>query len=61
MLKGIKNKRVCYSIACISENILGYSNVNILRCCNGGFYSKSRQKFVNVKQAYGYKWRKINE
>lgn len=43
------------------ENILGYSNVNILRCCNGGFYSKSRQKFVNVKQAYGYKWRKINE
>ena len=43
------------------ENVLGYSNVNILRCCNGGFYSKSRQKFVNVTQAYGYKWRKINE
>lgn len=40
------------------EKELGFSNVNILRCCNGGFFSKRRNKFVNVNQAYGYKWTK---
>ena len=37
------------------KDVIGFE-----RCCNGGFYSKSRQKFVNVTHAYGYKWRKIN-
>ena len=41
------------------ERVLGYSNVNILRCCNGGFYSNSRGKFVKVNTAYGFKWKKI--
>ena len=28
----------------------------ILHCCNGGFFSKSRNKWVNVKQYNGYKF-----
>lgn len=41
------------------ERVLGYSNVNILRCCNGGFYSNSRGKFVKMNTTYGFKWKKI--
>ena len=28
----------------------------ILHCCNGGFFNKKRNKWVNVKQYKGYKW-----
>lgn len=42
------------------EKELGYSNVNILRCCNGGFFSKGRNKFVHINSAYGFKWIKKN-
>lgn len=31
-------------------------NTNILRCCNGGFFNKSRNKWVNVTQVKGYRW-----
>ena len=32
------------------------NNSNILKCCNGGFYSNQRNKWVNVNTANGYKW-----
>lgn len=35
---------------------LGYAESVISRCCNGGYYSKTRKKWVNMKQSYGYKW-----
>lgn len=31
-------------------------HTNITRCCNGGFFNKERNKWVNVKKANGYKW-----
>lgn len=40
------------------ERELGYGRININRCCDGGFYNKSRGKWVNVTQAYGYIWKK---
>ena len=40
-----------------AERFLGIPNVNILRCCHGGFYSKGRGKWVNVTTANGFKWR----
>ena len=30
---------------------------NILRCCYGGFFSKERNKWVNVKKASGFIWK----
>lgn len=45
-------------IADIVETML--SIVNILRCCNGGFFSKGRNKFVHINSAYGFKWIKKN-
>ena len=35
---------------------LGYSQGNISLCCNGGFYSKARGKWINRIQYNGYKW-----
>lgn len=36
------------------ERELEYSNGNISACCKGGYYWKG--KWVNITQAYGYKW-----
>ena len=30
---------------------------NIGNCCNGGFFNKKRNKWVNVTKAAGYKWK----
>lgn len=38
----------------------GFNEGQISRCCKGGFFSKSRNKWVNVKQHKGYIWKKIN-
>lgn len=35
---------------------LNFSQGCISICCNGGFYSKQRNKWVNRKQYNGYKW-----
>lgn len=32
-------------------------NTLIIRCCNGGFFSKKRNKWVNVSQSLGYIWK----
>ena len=39
-----------------AERKTGCHNANIRRCCKGGFYSKSRGKWVNVTKVNGYKW-----
>lgn len=39
-----------------AERQTGISRNNITRCCNGGFFSKSRNKWVNTTQAGGFKW-----
>lgn len=36
----------------------GFAQANISRCCNGGFYY--RGKWINVSQAYGFIWRKLD-
>ena len=36
------------------EEVFGYSQAGISRCCNGGFYRKG--KWINVTTANGYKW-----
>lgn len=35
---------------------LGISVSHISKCCKGGFFHKERNKWVNVSQAYGFKW-----
>ena len=35
---------------------LNFSQGNISQCCNGGFFSKSRGKWVNRTQYNGYIW-----
>ena len=35
----------------------GYSNGNICSCCNGGYFDKSRGKWINFKTYKGYKWK----
>lgn len=39
------------------ERELGIDQANICHCCNGGYYSKSRGKWINVKQTHGYIWK----
>jgi hypothetical protein len=39
-----------------AERKTGVKHTNISRCCRGGFYSKSRNKWVNVYQMGGFKW-----
>ena len=35
----------------------GIHGKSIIHCCNGGYYCKTRNKFVNVKQAGGFIWK----
>lgn len=37
---------------------LGFSQCNISMCCNGGFFNKTRNKWVNRKQYNGYIWKR---
>ena len=32
-------------------------NKSIIHCCTGGYFCKTRDKFINVKQAGGYIWK----
>lgn len=36
---------------------LGFNNGHIIECCKGGYFSKRRNKWVNVTQAYGFIWK----
>ena len=38
------------------ERQLGFANTHISRCCKGGYFHKERNKWVNVSQAYSFKW-----
>ena len=40
-----------------AERKLGISNVNILRCCHGGFFHKGRNKWVKIMQTNGFMWK----
>ena len=42
------------------ERQLGFANTHISDCCKGGYFYKERNKWVNVSQAYGYKWKYKN-
>lgn len=45
-----------YNSAREAERQTKVNNSNILKCCNGGFFSRERNKWVNVNTANGYKW-----
>lgn len=45
--------------ACQIKSKLGYSQGNIRIACNGGFFNKRQNKWINLHQAYGYGWRYI--
>lgn len=42
------------------ERQLGFANTHISNCCKGGYFNNDRNKWVNVSQAYGYKWQYKN-
>ena len=46
-----------YNSAVIAAKSVNGSPTLIRDCCNGGRYVKSRDKFVPIYQAYGYKWK----
>lgn len=35
----------------------GISNKSIIHCCTGGYFSKQRAKFINIRQAGGFIWK----
>lgn len=39
-----------------AERELGFSKGNIRNCCEGGYFSKTRNKWINITQYNGYKW-----
>lgn len=39
-----------------AERVTKISHTNIRNCCNGGFFSVYRGKWVNVRRAGGYRW-----
>lgn len=39
------------------ERQLGFANTHISACCNGGYFCKGRNKWVNISQAHGFKWK----
>ena len=41
------------------ERKIGFPHQLIGKCCNGGFYSKSREKWVNMTQSNGYAWKYV--
>ena len=44
-----------------ASRVTSVNKSNIQKACNNGFYSISRNKWVNVTQAGGYKWRYKDE
>ena len=34
----------------------GFQSINISRCCNGGYFYKAKNKWINITQHKGYKW-----
>ena len=38
------------------ERQLGIRKSDISMCCNGGYFCKGRNKWINVSQAHGFKW-----
>lgn len=44
-----------------AERQTGCCHTTITKCCNGGFFSKSRNKWVNVTQVGNFKWKYITK
>lgn len=40
---------------------LNVYQINISRCCNGGYFDKARKKWININQAYGFIWKYKND
>ena len=40
-----------------ASNATDIKNKSIIHCCTGGYFCKTRDKFINVKQAGGYIWK----
>lgn len=40
---------------------LGFSQGHIIKCCNGGYFDKRRNKFVNITQCNGFIWKYKND
>lgn len=34
----------------------GFQSINISRCCNGGYFSNGKKKWINITQHKGYRW-----
>lgn len=39
------------------ERELGFNHNDIIRCCNGGYYNKKRNKWVNTFQSHNFIWK----
>lgn len=35
---------------------LGFNHSTIIKCCNGGFFDKNKNKWINITQHKGYRW-----
>lgn len=41
-----------------AKSVGGYDG-NISYCCNGGYFDKKRNKWVNISQFYGFVWKRL--
>lgn len=39
-----------------AQRVSGFYSSSIGHCCNGGYFDKKRNKWVNIRQYKGYKW-----
>ena len=44
-----------------AERLTKISHSNIKRCCEGGYFNKSKNKWINVTQAGGFKWMYLDD
>jgi hypothetical protein len=44
-----------------ASNVVGVSAKAIRNCCNGGYYCRNRDTYINVRQSGGFIWKWCNK
>ena len=45
----------------LGSNVVGVSAKAIRNCCNGGYYCRNRDTYINVRQSEGFIWKWCNK
>lgn len=44
-----------------ASNVVGVSTKAIRNCCNGGYYCRNKDTYINVRQSGGFIWKWCNK